>query len=62
MTIPSWANTHALSHTQAASGPKPNTAPSAAARDYLTTDPDADEKPFGKLVSMFARNETPPTS
>jgi hypothetical protein len=62
MTIASCANTHALTHSQAASNPKPNMAPSAAAHDYLAANSDADDKPFGKLVSMFAqKNETPPS-
>ena len=59
MTISPCANANAVAHSQAASNTKPNIAPSSAARDYLAANPEADDKPFGKLVSMFAKGKTP---
>lgn len=57
MTIPAAANSHAVNHVQ--SNNKSNVPPAKIARDYLTSNPDAEEQPFGKLVSQFAKGGAP---
>ena len=56
MSLPINANPNALAHV------KPDTttkSPAKAAREYLTANPDVAEQPFGKLVSQFAKGESP---
>ena len=62
MTISSCANSQAVTHSQAKQNTKANLAPSSAARDYLAANPNAEDQPFGKLVSMFAKGKTPSSS
>jgi hypothetical protein len=57
MTVQAAASA-ALAHAQANSAPHTNLSPAKSARALLETRPDLAEKPFGKLVAMFAKGET----
>ena len=58
MSLPLTANARAIAHASA-SATLNVSSPAKAAREYLASNPDTSESPFGKLVSQFAKGETP---
>jgi hypothetical protein len=60
MSLPLTARAQAVTHASA-NATSHVSAPAKAARAYLASNPGSSESPFGKLVSQFAKGETPST-
>ena len=56
MSLPITASPNAAAHAKLDITPK---SPAKATREYLAANPDVAELPFGKLVSQFAKGQTP---
>jgi hypothetical protein len=58
MTLPVTANAHAQTHIHADVAARAKSAPAKAARDSLAANPELADKPFGELVSEFAKSRS----
>ena len=58
MTLPVTANAHAQAHIHTDAAARAKTSPAKAARDSLAANPEFADKPFGELVSEFAKSRS----